>query len=1304
MRALPRLRLAATAGLFAAAAAAIAITITTAVVSGQSATPVPAPAPSPSPAQAQAPDLATQPTLYVVGYSHLDTQWRWEYPQVIREFLPRTMRDNFALFEKYPSYIFTFTGANRYRMMKEYYPADYARLTQYVAAGRWFPGGSSMEEGDVLVSAPESILRQVLYGNQYFQRDFGKTSVEYMLPDCFGFPASLPSLLAHAGLTGFSTQKLGGMWGSAVGIPFNVGRWDGPDGRGIIAALNPGSYNSQITEDLTKSESWIARIKENGAKSGLFVDYHYYGGGDTGGAPREASVKMLDAIARKEPPLGDGPLRVVPASSAQMFLNIKPSQAARLPRYAGDLLLTEHSAGSLTSQAYMKRWNHQNERLADAAERASIAAEWLGGPAYPRQRLTDAWTLVLGAEVHDVLPGTSSPKAYEYSWNDEILASNQFAGVLTSATDAIAAGLDTQTGSTRGAGAGTAVIVYNPLSIAREDLVEATVPQPSSLSRSMPPAVRVIGPDGAETPAQLIGTRDSAPRVLFLARVPPVGFAVYDVQPAARAAVSTLKINSSLLENGRYRLSVDANGDILSFFDKSIPRELLSSPIRLALQTERPARFPAWNMDWLDRQKPPRAFVSGPAKVRIVETGPARVALEVTRETEESTFVQTIRLAAGGAGDRVEIANAIDWKTRAASLKATFPLAASNPKATYSWEVGTIQRGNNDEKKYEVPSHQWFDLTDTSGAFGVTVLSGAKYGSDKPDDRTLRLTLLYTPGTERMFPDQNTQDWGHHEFVYGLAGHTGDWRTAQTDWQALRLDQPLMAFVSPSHAGALGKTLSLLRVSTPRVRLLAMKKAEESDEVIVRLVETGGESQAGARVTFAAPVAAAREVDAQECALTPGAGAAGADARDANGANGGAMRVQNAGGQAATPTPAGGTALVAGGELVANGELVASFAPYQLRTFAVKLAPPAPASKLAAIRSQAIDLPYDRAVSSRDGAKATPGFDDVGRAVPAEMLPAEIAYGGVRFKLAPAQDGGANAVTAKGQTISLSAGSPSAGVLPTGVLPAGAPPAGSPPAGSPAVSAPPAGGFSRVYVLAASADGDQPALFLAGKRPVRVTVQDWSGYIGQWDNRIWKKVEAPPAPGGANAPAATPSAKPVGAGGAASAPTPAAGVAGAGSAGQGQQGAQPAAAGAEPGTRREPMLGPDGQPMGPSPGAREGGGPDGPGPGQGPGGGRSAGGMFGGSPGEYAGLTPGFIKRDAVAWFASHRHEAAGANEPYAYAYLFAYAFDLPEGATTITLPLNPKIRVMAVTVSDARSETRPAAPLYDEFRPRPAP
>jgi alpha-mannosidase len=132
-------------------------------------------------------DLSKEPTLYVVAYAHLDTQWRWEYPRVINDYIPKTMHDNFALFEKYPNYVFNFSGANRYRMMKEYWPADYARVKQYVAAGRWFPAGSSMEESDVNVPSAESIFRQILYGNRFFQREFGKTSAEYMLPDCLVF-------------------------------------------------------------------------------------------------------------------------------------------------------------------------------------------------------------------------------------------------------------------------------------------------------------------------------------------------------------------------------------------------------------------------------------------------------------------------------------------------------------------------------------------------------------------------------------------------------------------------------------------------------------------------------------------------------------------------------------------------------------------------------------------------------------------------------------------------------------------------------------------------------------------------------------------------------------------------------------------------------------------------------------------------------------------------------------------------------------------------------------------------------------
>ncbi|MGH9418628.1 MAG: alpha-mannosidase, partial [Thermoanaerobaculia bacterium] len=258
-------------------------------------------------------DLTKQPTLYVVGYAHLDTQWRWEYPQTIGEFLPHTMRDNFALFEKYPHYIFNFSGANRYRMMREYYPADYETLKKYVRAGRWFPAGSSMEESDVNSPSAESIIRQVLYGSAYFRHDLGRTSAEYMLPDCFGFPASLPSILHHMGIRGFSTQKL--TWGSSapvggpdspektpVGTPFNVGVWDGPDGGSVIAAFNPGSYSADIRYDLSRSETtppkgvdWPERVRRDGEVSGLFTDYHYYGTGDIGGAPREHSVKVMEA-------------------------------------------------------------------------------------------------------------------------------------------------------------------------------------------------------------------------------------------------------------------------------------------------------------------------------------------------------------------------------------------------------------------------------------------------------------------------------------------------------------------------------------------------------------------------------------------------------------------------------------------------------------------------------------------------------------------------------------------------------------------------------------------------------------------------------------------------------------------------------------------------------------------------------------------------------------------------------------------------------------------------------------------------
>jgi alpha-mannosidase len=1147
----------------------------------------------------KAPDITKQPTLYVVPYAHLDTQWRWEFPQVISEYLLKTMRVNFDYMDKYPHYVFNWSGSNRYRLMKEYYPADYERLKGYVAKGQWFPAGSSVEEGDVNLPSAESIFRQVLYGNTYYRKEFGKASYEYMLPDCFGFPASLPTILAASGVKGFSTQKLSAAWQPAPkiggpdspektpeGIPFNVGIWTGPDGESILAALNPGGYGSEIHSDLSKAPvpvadspagsrrrrgdaetDWPARIDIDGKATGVFADYHYIGTGDIGGAVNEESVKLLEAtvtggqavlptkfmstpagatgeIVTTGTPvrMGDGPVKVISSTADQMFLDIKPDMQSKMPTYKGDLELINHSAGSLTSQAYHKRWNRKNELLADAAEKASVAAAWMGGRPYPRERINNAWTLVMAGQFHDTGAGTATPRAYEFAQNDDVIASNQFADVLTSATQSIASSLDTQV-------KGSAVLVYNPLNIEREDVVEATTPD--NISKG----VEVFGPDGTRVPAQMENGK-----VLFLAKVPSVGFAVYDVREGKESAGSSeLKVTESTLENARYKVTLNAAGDVSSIFDKSINKELLASPMRLAINNDAPRQWPAWNMDFDQEQAAPRAYIGGTVKARIVENGPARIALEVTREGEGSKFVQTVRLSAGDAGNRVEFGESIDWRSLSANVKAVFPLASANKVATYNWEVGTIQRPVAFDRQFEVASHHWIDQTDESGTYGATILTDVKNGSDKRDDNTIRLTLLRSPGgaseMKGDYTDQLNQDWGHHEILFGLAGHAGDWRQGHTDWQAYRLSTPMIAFNTEKHGGNLGRSFSLLTIDRPNIRVLALKKSELSDEYIVRLVELDGKPTDNVKVKFAGPLEAAREVNGQELPLGP--------------AN------------------------------VVDGALEASFNPYQPRTFALKLG--APATRAEGITSQPVTLKYDLAAASNDDTKSVGGFDSQGDSLPAEMLPTELKIDGVGFSLAPAATGKPDAVPAKGQSIEL-----------------------------------PEGKFNKVYVLAASADGDQRATFKVGKTPVDLTIEDWGGFIGQWDTRLWKpKPDFITEDGGRRG-------------------TPQHKVA----------------------LRKDYAISANHQPWD----LKNSGSPD----------------WSPKYPEDYIGLRPGYIKPATLAWYVSHHHNAEGLNEPYQYSYLFVYSLDLPSGAKTITLPEKAGIRILAMSVAEEEPAVTPAQPLFD--------
>ena len=423
-------------------------------------------------------------------------------------------------------------------------------------------------------------------------------------------------------------------------------------------------------------------------------------------------------------------------------------------------------------------------------------------------------------------------------------------------------------------------------------------------------------------------------------------------------------------------------------------------------------------------------------------------------------------------------------------------------------------------------SHQWIDLTDASGAWGTTVLTDCKNGSDKPNDNTIRLTLIRTPGVRGGYPDQATQDLGHHEFTYGLAGHADDWRDGQTNWQGQRFNDPLIAFETAKHPGALGREFSLVKVSSSKVEIMALKHAELSNEVVVRLVEHDGKPESNVRVSFAAPIKSAREVNGQEQPVGPAK--------------------------------------------VTGGALVTSFTAYQPRTFVLTLEPSA--VHVAPVKSHPVQLHYDLATASNDGAAITAGIDGKGNSLPAEMLPGKIDFNGVTFQLAEAKTGTDNAVVAKGQTIHL-----------------------------------PEGNYNRVYVLATAVGGDQAATFKVGSQESTLKVEDWGGFIGQWDDRQWQAKEV----------------------------------------------TIPARQGRPARTQMDDYA-------------------------------------------TMTGIKPGFIKPASLAWYSDHHHDATGKNVPYSYSYLFAYPIDLPRGATTITLPSNDKVRILAVSVADENPQVTSAEPLYD--------
>lgn len=348
--------------------------------------------------------------IYTVATAHLDTSWLWHFEKTISDFLPRTVYDNVKLFEKYPDYKFNFEGSYRYELLEEYYPELFKQVKHYAATEQWNPCGSCYENGDVNTPSPEALWRNILYGNTYFEDTFGKPTTDIFLPDCFGFGKALPSIAAHAGLTGFSTSKL--TWGCGEDVPFDIGRWKGADGNEIYAALKTGAYTNGYPT-VRNHAKLQKKLKENKANYNLDCTFVYHGTGDRGGAPSEQSVRAVVKEAKKN---DKSDIEVLSASAQEFFEDLAAmpqEQKDMLPVFDGELLLTEHGVGSYTSRAVSKRWNRRSELLADAAERNASAAFALGYCDYPQDMFDAAWKRVIAHQFHDDITGTSFQTCYK---------------------------------------------------------------------------------------------------------------------------------------------------------------------------------------------------------------------------------------------------------------------------------------------------------------------------------------------------------------------------------------------------------------------------------------------------------------------------------------------------------------------------------------------------------------------------------------------------------------------------------------------------------------------------------------------------------------------------------------------------------------------------------------------------------------------------------------------------------------------------------------------------------------------------
>ncbi|HEX6489099.1 MAG TPA: glycoside hydrolase family 38 C-terminal domain-containing protein [Candidatus Dormibacteraeota bacterium] len=379
-----------------------------------------------------------------VGHAHIDTAWLWPLREAKRK-VARSWSTQLELMDEYPEHRFAASQPEQYTWLKNRHPELYDRVRRRVEEGRWEPVGAMWVEADSNLPSGEALVRQVLYGQRFWQQEFGRISTVGFLPDGFGFPASLPQILAGAGCTSFLTQKLS--WNEVNKLPHNTFWWEGIDGTRLLTHFPPAdTYNGifEVREVLDCSR----RFRDRGRSD---RSLYLFGWGDGGGGPEPEHLEIARRLRGVEG------VPAVELGSVKAFFAAVAAESPSLATWAGELYFELHR-GTYTSQARTKRLNRQAEAALHAAELWSVVA----GGEYPRTELEAAWKTLLVNQFHDILPGSSVDWVYEQ-------AERELAGVVGEA-EALAAGAIHAL-----AGAGQTPTWFNPTGTARREVVEDAI-------------------------------------------------------------------------------------------------------------------------------------------------------------------------------------------------------------------------------------------------------------------------------------------------------------------------------------------------------------------------------------------------------------------------------------------------------------------------------------------------------------------------------------------------------------------------------------------------------------------------------------------------------------------------------------------------------------------------------------------------------------------------------------------------------------------------------------------------------------